>query len=97
MVDSDVVRTEEGNQALAGTSLVDSDTLSTNERVHDAIGASEVDNSVPQTSQIENNVMGRRKLEMKPEGCEEMSQQDCAGGRRKSRKERHRKIKKKEI
>ena len=68
VVDSDVVRTYECDQALAGTSLVDSDTLSTNEGVHDAIGASEVDNSVPQMSQIENNVMGQRKLEMKPEG-----------------------------
>ena len=96
VVDSDVVRTDEGNQALAGTSLVDSDTLSANEGVHDAVGASEVDDSLAQMSQIENNVMGAEEVGNEARGVsEEMSQQDCAGGRRKRRKERHRKIKKK--
>ena len=91
VVDSDVVRTDEGDQALAGTSLVDSDTLSTNEGVHDAVGVSEGDDStsVAQTSQIENNVMGAEEVGNEARGLsEEMSQQDCAGGRRKRRKEK---------
>ena len=88
VVDSDVVRTDEGDQALAGTSLVDSDTLSTNEGVHDAVAASEVDDSVAQTSQTE-NVMGAEEARNESRGVsEKMSQQDCAGGRRKRRKEK---------
>ena len=86
VVDSDVVRTD---QALAGTSLVDNDTLSTNEGVHDAVGATKVDDSVAQTSQIENNVMGAEEVGDEARGVsDEMSQQDCAGGRRKRRKEK---------